>query len=197
MGTFDESKHPRSRGKFTAAPHREPEVTIGAGFDARYWGLPAWRPGHWVFGDDSCAEIVTGSVVDGPLSQGLPQEESLAAFARWQVFAAEKNTAEGAEFAAGLEDGLRALYGSDANESTDELLDIAASTYSRPTSRVNWMLGLRGAASQARRRGSMAAGVILSGAEEWWGIADDKDLAISGPPASTPRRGAWSSLAGG
>ena len=196
MGNFDESRHPRSRGKFTAAPHREPEVTIGSGFDARYWGLPAWRPGNWVFGDDSCAEIVTGSVVDGPLSQGLPQEESLASFARWQAFASERDTSEGAEFAAGLEDGLRALYGSKDGESTADLLEIAASAPSSHASRVNWMLGLRSVSSKARRRGSMAAGLILSGADEWWGIADDKDLAISGPPVSSPRRGAWSSLAG-
>lgn len=196
MSSFDESRHPRSRGKFTAVSHREPDVAIGSGFDARYWGLPAWRPGSWVFGDDSCAEIVSGSVVDGPLSQGIAQRESLDAFTRWQVSAAEAGSANGAEFAAGLEDGLRALYGSKAGETTAELLDIAASTPSNSTSRVNWMLGLRSAPTEARRRGSLAAGVILSGADEWWGIADNKDLAISGPSVSTPRRGAWKSLAG-
>ncbi|WP_354214796.1 hypothetical protein [Arthrobacter sp. UYCo732] len=175
--------------------HRESEVAIGAGFDARYWGLPAGRPGAWVFGDDSTAEIVTGSVVDGPLSQGVARRESLDSFTRWQGFAAGQDTADGPEFAAGLEDGLRALYGSTAGEPTAELLDIAATTPTRPTSRVNWMLGLRSAPSEAHRRGSMAAGVILSGSDEWWGIADNKDLAISGPPVRTPRRGAWSSLA--
>lgn len=195
MTAFDESKHPRTRGRFTAVQRSEPDVSIGGGFDARYWGLPTYRPGEWVFGDESCEEIIKGFVVDGPLSRGTVRREHLDAFTRWQAAAAETGTADGAEFAAGLEDGLRALYGSKAGESTAELLDIAASTPSRPTPRVNWMLGLRGLPSDARRRGSMAAGVTLSGADEWWGIAGNKDLAINGPAVSTPRRRAWTPLA--
>lgn len=197
MSTFDESKHPRSRGRFTAVSHREPEVTINPEFDSRYWGLPAWRPGSWVFGSTSCAEIVAGSVVDGPLSQGAASKKSVDAFSRWQTLAAEHGTAEGDDFAAGLEDGLRALTGSSEHESAAGMLDIAARQPTTPTSRINWMLGLRPAPTKARYRGQLAAGVILSGADQWWGIADDIDLAVNGPAQDTPRaRGAWSSLAG-
>lgn len=196
MNTFDEARHPRNRGRFTAVSHREPEVTIGSGFDARYWGLPTMRPGAWVFGDESCAEIVSGSVVDGPLSVGVVSKECRDAFARWQAAATEQGTIEGAEFAAGLEDGIRALYGATEDESTAELLKTAASVPTRDTSRVNWMLGLRSSPIKARYRGNLAAGVILSGADEWWGISDDMDLAFNGPPNPTPRRaGAWASLA--
>lgn len=197
MNAFDESKHPRSRGQFTAVSHREPETTLRAGFDARYWGLPEWRPGSWVFGSTSSAEIVSGFVVDGPLSREVASPESVESFQRWQTRAAGYGTAEGSDFAAGLEDGLRSLTGSSADESPAGLLDAAASDPTSPTSRLNWMLGLRSAPSKARYRGHLAAGVILSGAAEWWGIADDADLAVNGPATDTPRaRGAWSSLAG-
>ena len=197
MSPFDESKHPRSRGQFTAVPRREPEATLHTGFDARYWGLPEWRPGSWVFGSTASAEIVSGFVVDGPLSRDVASRESVDAFERWQAAAVEQDTAEGSDFAAGLEDGLRALTGSSEDETTAGLLDAAVSVPTSPTSRLNWMLGLRSAASKARYRGQLAAGVILSGADEWWGIADDVDLAVKGPATDTPRaRGAWSSLAG-
>lgn len=193
MNTFDESKHPRDRGKFTAVNHQEPEVALNAGFDARFWGLPEHRPGPWVFGDESCREIVTGSVVDGPLSRAAASRESRESFESWVRDAAE-HSSEGVEFAAGLEDGLRTLTCSDVDTATPEMLDAAMSAPLSKTSLVNWQLGLRNAPSQACRRGRMAAGVILSGAAEWWGIAENPDLAISGPAQSTPRRGAWSSL---
>lgn len=197
MNAFDESKHPRSRGKFAAVSHRESEVTIRSDFDARYWGLPEWRPGSWVFGSTSCAEIVAGSVTDGPLSRGPAVRDSIASFQRWQAAAAGRGTVEGDDFAAGLEDGLRALTGSGAGESTAGLLESAAAEPTSRAARINWQLGLRTAPSKARYRGQMAAGVILSGADEWWGIADDVDLAVNGPAQDTPRaRGAWSSLAG-
>lgn len=197
MSTFDESKHPRSRGKFTAVSHREPELAVGTGFDARYWGLPEWRPGSWVFGSTSCAEIVAGSVTDGPLSRGPAGRDSIESFQRWQAVTAGHGTVEGDDFAAGLEDGLRALTGSDADESTAGLLESAAAEPTSRAARINWQLGLRAAPSNARYRGQLAAGVILSGAAEWWGIADDVDLAVNGPAQDTPRsRGAWSSLAG-
>jgi hypothetical protein len=197
MSTFDESKHPRSRGKFSSVTHREPEATLHSGFDARYWGLPDWRPGSWVFGSTSSAEIVSGFVVNGPLSREVASQESVESFRRWQASAAGHGTAEGADFAAGLEGGLRALTGSSADESTAELLDTAAADPTSPTTRLNWMLGLRAAPTKAQYRGQLAAGVILSGADEWWGIADDVDLAVNGPAQDAPRaRGAWSSLAG-
>jgi hypothetical protein len=169
MSSFDESKHPRRRGKFTAVSHPEPEVAVGAGFDARYWGLPQWRPGAWVFGSTSCAEIVSGSVVEGPLSRGVASRASLESFQRWQASAAELGTTEGDDFAAGLEDGLRALTGSITDESTAEMLDVAGSQPTSSAARTNWMLGLRAAPTKARYRGQLAAGVILSGADEWWG----------------------------
>jgi hypothetical protein len=197
MSTFDESKHPRNRGKFSAVPHREPEVTIRPGFDARYWGLPEWRPGSWVFGATSCAEIVAGSVLDGPLSRGPARKDSIESFHRWRSAAAGHGTAEGEDFAAGLEDGLRVLTGSGADKSTAEVIASAATDPTSPAARTNWLLGLRAAPSRARYRGNLAAGVILSGADEWWGIRDDLDLAVNGPAQDTPRaRGAWSSLAG-
>lgn len=132
---------------------------------------------------------------DSPLSRALASEESVAAFARWQTSEAEHGTADGSEFGAGLEEGLRALYGSDERSSTAQLLDIAASEQTTDTSRINWLLGLKAATSKARYRGQLAAEVILSGADEWRGIADDVDLAVNGPSQDPPRRGAWPSLA--
>lgn len=196
MNTFDEAKHPRDRGRFAPVAHREPEVSIGAGFDSRYWGLPTFRPGAWVFGDDSCAEIVAGSVVDGPLSRGVPAKECVDTFSQWQTRVAGLGTAEGDEFAAGLEDGLRVLVRADENASAADLLNAISTSPTTSTCRVNWMLALRTSATNAGYRGRLAAGVILSGAEKWWGIADDMDLAVSGPPNPAPRpAGAWASLA--
>ncbi|QOD05843.1 hypothetical protein [Pseudarthrobacter sp. BIM B-2242] len=197
MSSFDESKHPRNRGKFTAVSHREPEAALTTGFDARYWGLPESRPGSWVFGTSRYAETAAGSVVDGPLSRGVAGKDSLDSFRRWQDAAAGYGTAEGDDFAAGLEDGLRALCRSDGSESAAELLDTAASVPTTETARVNWMLGLKAAPTTAGYRGRLAAGVILSGSDQWWGISNDPDLAINGPAQDIPRaRGAWASLAG-
>lgn len=199
MSTFDESKHPRRRGRFAPVSHGEPEVTVGSGpgFDARYWGLPTHRPGSWVFGDDACAEIAAGFVLDGPLSRGVATKESADAFSSWQAYAAGHGSSDGDEFAAGLEDGLRALVGADGEASTEEMLDAIAERPTGSTPRVNWMLGIRPAATKARGRGRLAAGVILSGADEWWGIADNRELALVGSPNPKPRaRGAWAFLAG-
>ena len=196
MSSFDESKHPRNRGKFTSVSHREPQAALTAGFDARYWGLPASRPGSWVFGTTRYAEITSGSVLDGPLSRGAASSDSLDSFRRWQVTAAERGTAEGDDFAAGLEHGLRVLSGN-ADAPVPALLEKMSSQPTTETVRVNWMLDLKSAPTRAGYRGRLAAGVILSGADKWWGIADDPDLAINGPLQDIPRaRGAWSSLAG-
>lgn len=197
MSFFDESKHPRNRGKFTAVSHREPEATLTAGFDARYWGLPESRPGSWVFGTSRYAETTSGSVLDGPLSRGAASNESLESFRRWQITAAEHGTADGDDFAAGLEHGLRVLSGPNADAPVPALLEKLSSQPTTETVRVNWMLDLKSAPTRAGYRGRLAAGVILSGADKWWGITDDPDLAINGPLQDIPRaRGAWSSLAG-
>ncbi|ACL42435.1 hypothetical protein Achl_4484 (plasmid) [Pseudarthrobacter chlorophenolicus A6] len=176
--------------------HREPEVTLESGFDARYWGLPAFRPGAWAFGDDASAEIVAGSVVDGPLSRAAARPETVDAFKRLQEHARARGTADGDGFAAGLEDGIRVLCGADEITPVDELLQAAVSMPTTRASRTNWQLGLRRGTSKAGYRGRLAAGVVLSGADQWWGIADDMDLAIDGPANPKPRfRGAWASLA--
>lgn len=197
MNKFDESKHPRNRGKFTAVSHSEPEVTIGPGFDARYWGLPTYRPGSWVFGDDACAEIAAGFVLDGPLSRGAASKQSVNALVQWQAYAAGHGSADGEEFAAGLEEGLRALVGANDEASIEDMLETVAERPTGRTPRINWMLGIRSSATKARGRGRLAAGVILSGADEWWGIADNRELALAGSTNPKPRvRGAWASLAG-
>lgn len=197
MSSFDESKHPRNRGKFTAVSHREPEAALGGGFDARYWGLPAARPGAWVFGTTRYAETAAGSVVEGPLSGGVAGKESVDSFQRWQDIAASYGTPEGEEFAAGLEDGLRLLCRSKDNETVSELLDTMASLPTTRSARTDWQLQLKAAPTRAGYRGRLAAGVILSGADQWWGISEDPDLAINGPAQDIPRaRGAWASLAG-
>lgn len=150
-----------------------------------------------MFGSTSCAEIATGSVVDGPLSRGTAGRDSIESFQRWQAAAAGRGTETGDDFAAGLEDGLRALTGSGGGDSQDRMLAAAATEPTTPAARTNWMLALRTAPTKARYRGQLAAGVILSGAEEWWGIAADPHLAVNGPSQDTPRpRGAWASLAG-
>jgi hypothetical protein len=198
MSSFDESKHPRNRGKFTAVSHREPETALGSGFDARYWGLPATRPGSWVFGTSRYAETAAGSVVDGPLSEGVATKDSLDSFRRWQAVAADYGTPEGDEFSAGLEDGLRILCRSKDNEPVAELLETAGSVPTTSSARTNWQLQLNAAPTKAGYRGRLAAGIILSAADEWWGIADNPDSAIVGPAQDIPRaRGAWASLAGG
>lgn len=197
MSSFDESKHPRNRGKFTAVSHGEPEVALGSGFDARYWGLPGVRPEAWVFGTSRYAETASGSVVHGPLSAGVAEQESLESFRRWQAIAAEHGTAEGEEFAAGLEDGLRILCRSKDNEPVDELLDTMGNAPTTDSARTNWLLQLKAAPTKAGYRGRLAAGIILSGADKWWGITDNTDSAIVGPAQDIPRaRGAWASLAG-
>lgn len=197
MSTFDESKHPRSRGRFTAVTHPEAEVTLAPGFDARYWGLPTFRPGSWRFGEDASAEIVAGFVVNGPLSRSAAPPETLAVFRRLQEHARARGTSEGDDFAAGMAEGVRVLCGGDENTPFDGLLQEAVSTPTRHVSRINWQLGLRHGTTAQGYRGRLAAGVVLSGASEWWGIEEDMDLAIDGPANPKPRaRGAWASLGG-
>jgi hypothetical protein len=197
MSSFDESKHPRNRGKFAAVAHSEPDVALDAGFDARYWGLPATRPDAWVFGTSRYAETAAGSIVDGPLSQGVASRESLDSFRQWQSTAAGYGTSEGDEFAAGLEDGLRVLCSSKDDESLPEMLDTMESVPTTSSMRTNWLLSLNAAPTKAGYRGRLAAGIILSGADKWWGIVDDPDTAVVGPAQDIPRaRGAWASLAG-
>lgn len=197
MSSFDESKHPRNRGKFTAVSHSEPEAALGGGFDARYWGLPGTRPDAWVFGTSRYAETAAGSVVDGPLSAGVATRESLESFRRWQAVAAEHGTSEGDEFAAGLEDGLRLLCRSRDSEPVSDLLDEMGSVPTTRAGRTDWLLQLKAAPTKAGYRGRLAAGIILSGADKWWGISDNPESAVVGPAQDIPRaRGAWASLAG-
>lgn len=150
-----------------------------------------------MFGTSRYAETAAGSVVDGPLSGGVADKRSRDSFQRWQDVAAGYGTAEGDEFTAGLENGLRLLCRSKDNEPVSELLDTMSSVPTTRSARTDWQLQLKSAPTRAGYRGRLAAGVILSGADKWWGIADDPDLAINGPGQDIPRaRGAWASLAG-
>lgn len=165
-------------------------------------GQPDTRPADWApFGSYESLDHAVQTVTDGPLSRGISRSASREAVTAWHDHAAALPGPDGEEFAAGIRSGIMALYDRQISwfspdrdrfdqssgavpSEMDSVLAVYAGT--KRTSRddlEHWRLLLQHAPSDAWQRGHLAAGIILSGADDWWGMRQDPDAAILGPAA--------------
>lgn len=180
-------------------------------FLGRHARCPEPRPADWVFGKDECIDAAVGTVDDGPLSRGVVNAQRRIAFHAWDEWATERafETKDPAyyDFLYGLRTGVAALYerrmdhydpgmdrfgpfGTPAY-TADHALQISGSKRTSAEDREHWRKLLKRTPSDAWHRGHLAAGLILSGAEGYWGLRDNPDAAVLGPvqpePGENPR----------
>ncbi|MHA7295166.1 hypothetical protein [Arthrobacter sp. HLT1-21] len=166
-------------------------------------GLPDPRPDGSTIADDRWADMVVGGVDEGPLTRGLVSAQRREAFRAWSSFAEEKGATDSRynDFALGLRTGVSALYErrmpyyspvfpSDRFNGfetptyiSDSAVTIAGKSRTSGTDREHWRLTLQHAQSPEQWRGHLAAGVILSGQDEYWGMRDDPDATVTAQSA--------------
>lgn len=167
----------------------------------RHARCPEPRPAEWVFGRDECIDAAVGTVMDGPLSRGVVNAQRRAAFNAWHDWAEAKafETKDPAyrDFAAGLRTGVAALYerrmghyepGMDRFKLNgaptyvaDHALQVSGTKRTSGEDREHWRKLLKHAPTEEWHRGHVAAGLILSGADGYWGLRDDPDAAVTVP----------------
>lgn len=181
-----------------ASPIQELPADGFLGWHAR---CPEPRPEEWVFGEEASIDAAVGTVMDGPLSRGVINARRRTAFNTWHGCAVDKaqeskNPAY-EEFASGLRTGVSALYerrmdyyelGMDLFKSNgapvntaNHALQLAGTKRTSAEDREYWRKLLKRAPSESWHRGHLAAGLILSGADGYWGLRDDPDGAAIGP----------------
>ena len=195
------------RTQFTARLRPEAGLELAAptldlppsGYRGAHSGLPdeadpAWGP----FGSDTSLDHAVQTVTDGPLSRGVTRRESREALEAWHDYAVSVPGPEAEEFAAGIRSGVLALYNRQItwfNPERDRFdlascaqpgeLDSVMTVYagtkrSSGADREHWRLLLQHAPSEAWHRGHLAAGVILSGADDYWGMRQDPAGTVTG-----------------
>jgi hypothetical protein len=184
------------------APHRLelPED----GFLGRHARCPEPRPSEWVFGQDASFDAVVGTVMDGPLSRGVVNAQRRTAFHAWHDWAMaralETRDPDYMEFAMGLRTGVASLYerrmdhyqpgldrfqhGGTPVYVTDHAVQVSGSKRASVEDREHWRKLLKHTPNEEWHRGHVAAGLILSGADGYWGMRDNPDSAMTGIPAS-------------
>ncbi|HEX9086150.1 MAG TPA: hypothetical protein VF867_01325 [Arthrobacter sp.] len=170
-------------------------------FQGRHSGDPAVRPEDWVFGEDSSIDAAVGTVMDGPLSRGVVNAQRRAAFNAWHEWAMARalETKDPAyeHFVMGLRTGVGALYerrmdhyepGLDRFHPegaptyvADHALQISGKKRASAEDREHWRKLLKRTPSEEWHRGHLAAGLILSGADGYWGLRDDPDATVTVP----------------
>lgn len=170
-------------------------------FEGRHAGQPAKAPGR--FGGDD-VDLAVDTVMSGPLSRGIASADRRQAVQTWHEWAQRRGAETGdedyAEFAAGIKTGITALYESHLGEdkpdagrfdgdniptyTIDLALQAAAKKRTTGQSREHWRRLLKHTPSESWHRGHLAAGVILSGADGYWGMRSDPEHAAKGAPGS-------------
>lgn len=170
-------------------------------FQGRHSGDPDVRPAEWVFGQDGSVDAAVGTVMDGPLSRGVVNARRREAFHAWHDWAQERalETRDPAydEFAMGLRTGAASLYerrlgaydpglgrfkaGGTPTYIAAAAVDIAGTKRTSFEDREHWRELLKRTPSEAWHSGHLAAGLVLSGADGFWGLRDDPDAAVQGP----------------
>lgn len=197
------------RTQFAARLHPEPELGLGAAaatldlppadYRGARAGQPDTRPAGWApFGTYESLDHAVQTVTDGPLSRGISRSASREAVSTWHDYAAALPNPDGEQFAAGIRSGVMALYNRQISwvnpdrdrfdlssgavpREMDSVLAVYAGT--KRTSRTDlehWRLLLQHAPSDAWQRGHLAAGVVLSGADDYWGMRQNPMQAITG-----------------
>ncbi|MCC3299318.1 hypothetical protein [Arthrobacter caoxuetaonis] len=166
------------------------------GFEGRHAGQPAIAPGR--FGGPDVDQNVD-TVMSGPLSRGVANASRREAAQLWHEWALECSRETGdpdyEDFAEGIKTGITALYERHhpLEEDTDRFekgtvpvyaMDLALQTAGRKRAsaqdREHWRRLLKHTPSESWHRGHLAAGVILSGADEYWGMREDPVHAVKG-----------------
>lgn len=170
------------------------------GFEGRHAGQPEQAPGR--FGGDN-VDLVVDTVMSGPLSRGIASVGRRAALQSWHDWAQQRGQETGdpdyADFAAGIKTGAAALYEEhlgedkpghdrfDGDHITAAVLDLALQAAAKKRtsgdSREYWRRLLKHTPSESWHRGHLAAGVILSGADGYWGMRENAEHAVKGDPA--------------
>lgn len=203
-------------GRFAAEQHAEPELSLGAvaarldlpgdTFLGRHARCPEPRPADWVFGRDECIDAAVGTVIDGPLSRGVVNAQRRNALHAWHEWAMTRaiETKDPAydEFVSGLRTGVAALYerrmdhyepGMDRFKAfgtpvyvADHALQISGTKRASVEDREHWRKLLKRTPSEAWHRGHLAAGLVLSGADGYWGMRENPDAVVLGPVEDEP-----------
>lgn len=173
-----------------------------SGFRGAYSRHPDTRPGDWApFGEYESLDFAVQTVMDGPLSRGVANKQAREALTAWHDYAHGQAGGEpeddAAQFAAGIRSGALAMYehhltGPDGQpvrlemhvpsvpEVLEPVLAVAARKRASGLGLERWRHALQHAPSDAWQRGHLAAGIILSGADQWWGMRENPDAAIAG-----------------
>ncbi|MCC3292624.1 hypothetical protein [Arthrobacter sp. zg-Y1110] len=170
------------------------------GFEGRHSGQPSTAPGR--FGGENTDPAVD-TVMDGPLSRGVASAARREAVQTWHQWALQQAASTGdkdyEDFAAGIKTGITALYerhhqphetGTDRFRedsipvyAMDAALQAAARKRTTGADREHWRRLLKHTPSESWHRGHLAAGVILSGADGYWGMREAPRHAVKGEGA--------------
>lgn len=199
------------RTRFTHRTWTEPAIGLQVPAldlpDSSYRGVhsrhPDTRPGDWApFGEYESLDHAVQTVMDGPLSRGVARRDVREALASWHEYAlAQAGTGQedAADFASGIRSGAIALYEHHLTApdggpvrlemhmpSMQEVLEPVMAAAARKRASAlgleRWRHALQHAPSDAWQRGHLAAGIILSGADQWWGMREDPAAAIGIQP---------------
>ena len=197
------------RTRFTNRAWAEPGVGLQPVLDlpdSTYRGAhsrhPDTRPGDWApFGEYESLDYAVQTVMDGPLSRGVARRDVRDALTSWHGYTLAQTGPgpedEAADFAAGIRSGAISLYehhltapdGGPARlemhvPSVPAILEpvmaVAARKRAGSIGLERWRHALQHAPSDAWQRGHLAAGIILSGADQWWGMREDPAAVIHG-----------------
>lgn len=175
-------------------------------FLGRHARCPEPKPDDWVFGRDECIDAAVGTVADGPLSRGVVNAQRREAFHAWHEWAMTRalETKDPAydDFVAGLRTGVAALYerrmghyepgldrfkpGGTPVYVADHALQISGAKRASAEDREHWRKLLKRTPSEAWHRGHLAAGLVLSGADGYWGMRENPDASVLGPGEEEP-----------
>lgn len=170
------------------------------GFLGRHARCPEPRPAEWVFGEDDSIDAAVGTVADGPLSRGVVNAQRRNAFHAWHEWAMTRaiETKDPAydDFVMGLRTGVAALYerrmdhydpsldrfkpGGTPVYAADHALQLSGTKRASAEDREHWRKLLKRTPSEAWHRGHLAAGLVLSGADGYWGMRENPDAAVIG-----------------
>ncbi|QYF88501.1 hypothetical protein [Arthrobacter sp. PAMC25284] len=183
-----------------AAP-RSRLILAEDGFLSRHARCPEPRPAEWVFGQDDSIDAGVGTVMDGPLSRGVVNAARRDAFNAWHEFALARHleTRDPAcmEFAMGLRPGVASLYerrmghyepGLDRFKHNgtpvyvaDHALQVSGKKRASYEDREHWRKLLKRTPNEDWHRGHLAAGLVLSGADDgYWDLRADPELTLLG-----------------
>jgi hypothetical protein len=176
------------------------------GFAGRHARCPEPKPADWVFGRDECIDAAVGTVTDGPLSRGVANAQRRDAFHAWHEWAMTRaiETKDPAydDFVSGMRTGVAALYerrmdhyepGLDRFKAfgtpvyvADHALQISGTKRASAEDREHWRKLLKLTPSEAWHRGHLAAGLVLSGGDGYWGMRENPDAVVLGPVEDAP-----------